>query len=98
MHCQIRPFAQAKIQYSTEFFNRIGRKQTSLIKLPIATAFKASSLGLQGDVWFWANTGRLSILVRTTNGRRLWITRIKNLPPKGGCASAVWLSSCDCWM
>ena len=28
MHCKIRHFAQAEIQYSTDLFNRIGRKQT----------------------------------------------------------------------
>ena len=29
MHCKIRHFAQAKIQYSTELFNRIGPKALS---------------------------------------------------------------------
>ena len=28
MHCKIRHFAQAEIQYSTDLFNRIGRQQT----------------------------------------------------------------------
>jgi len=31
MHCKIRHFAQAEIQYSTDLFNRIGRKQTSVL-------------------------------------------------------------------
>ena len=27
MHCKIRHFAQAEIQYSTDLFNRIGQRQ-----------------------------------------------------------------------